>query len=159
MRIIELVPWRIACDCEATSRIYGSGFIGKADQCDCEHCLNFAAVRDEVYPAGVRNVFEQMGIDFRKESEIFYVHSIPPGRHLYGGEFKFIGTVQYIDESYRPSEEMPGVLKLVEVTENFSWAFSDDKVGPYAKIPGYHHRAYISFNVIVPWVLEAEEPK
>lgn len=158
MVIREIFPWKITYDYEATRKAYAQINVGDPERCRCEHCLNFAAVRDEVYPREVREVFEEIGIDYRKESEVYHLYKISPGSHEYGGWFNFIGTVEYIDESYRPSKEKPGWLKYVTVSESFSWFFSDYRVEAYHKAFSNQPIVQIDFNAIVPWVLKAKEP-
>src|SRR5207245_428143 len=62
--------------------IWGERY-GKMTSCGCDNCNNFAQVRDQVYPPEVLTIFDSLGIDFRKESEVHYYGRTPAGLHTY----------------------------------------------------------------------------
>jgi hypothetical protein len=83
----------IRCDRNATAEVYGSLEHGFAEECGCIFCKNFAAQRNQVYPASFRALLEQLGIDPNKEGEAFEYGPVEDGCHLYGGWFYFVGEM------------------------------------------------------------------
>jgi hypothetical protein len=52
------------------------------------------AARHQAYPSEALAIFEQLGIDNRKESEIWHTHRDEFGLHHYGGFFHLVGTIE-----------------------------------------------------------------
>ena len=129
MATIKIHPWRVTYDYKATSDLYSGVEGGEADRCDCAYCQRFRNLREEVYPQNVRTVFERMGIDYQKES------------------FVFFGAVECLDQAYERSEATPGFYKDVEVTTDFSWAFMNVQEPPYYGVPADRLCAEIVFRV------------
>ena len=100
--------WEFTCDRPATVEAYSRAEAGGSDTCPCNTCRNFAVVREEVFPGVFRSLLESLGIDPRKDAEVYHNARIAPGRHDYGGWFHFIGTL-----------EKDGDFPLVEMAEGF----------------------------------------
>lgn len=84
--------WSLRCDRDATQRAYASMNVGNPEICGCVHCRNFVAVREQAYPPEVRGLLTDLGIDFRREAEVYYCAPKHP-RHLYGGWFHCVGEL------------------------------------------------------------------
>ena len=138
-------PWRIWHDSALTRQIYEEVTVGSAERCGCTECANYVAARDRAFPKQVLKLFEKLGIDHRKEAEIYYKSPLAPGLHLYGGWFNFVGGVE------KGEEEISQVDQgcLLELT-------SDPALIPsvFANRPVVQ----IEFNVEVPWMVELREP-
>jgi hypothetical protein len=140
--------WRLACERDATRQAYARIPIGGPEECGCCYCRNFAAARDHVYPVEVRALFEDLGIDFTKEAEVYEV-GLENGLHLYGGWFHCIGRIENEgDEVGQFDMGGPGPFKF----------FVHDK-------PNVVHECFrgaallqIEFDAQVPWVLEEPDP-
>ncbi|MBN2269446.1 MAG: hypothetical protein JXN61_02470 [Sedimentisphaerales bacterium] len=158
MLTIDVAKWRVSFDPDATSKLYTLASAGYANSCDCDFCLNFVAQRDSVYPPTVREVLQQIGVDYRKETEISYVTTLAPDCHLYLGHFVFVGSVECLAESSDRSRQVSGLLEQVEVTEFFSWSFKDCKSGTFYKTPDGKPRSELVFQTKLPWVLDLPEP-
>ena len=94
METIAIHRWKLQIDPEATRRAFSDVPTGAPESCGCGDCLNFAAARDRAYPSEVLAIFEQLGIDRSKESEIWHTHRDELGLHHYGGFFHFVGAIE-----------------------------------------------------------------
>lgn len=147
MATIEVYPWKVTYDYNATYNLYSAAEGGEADRCGCAYCQKFRNLREEVYPQNVRTIFERMGIDYKKESEAYYVSEIKGRKDLYGGSFVFFGAVECLDQAYERSEAPPGFYKEVEVSADFSWVFMNVEGPPYYGVPADRLCAEIVFRV------------
>jgi hypothetical protein len=102
---ITLGPWTIQAFAAATRRAYTKIKESGSDRCDCDNCKNFVQVRDQAYPPEVLTVFDSLGIDFRKESEVHYYGRTPAGLHTYRGWFYMAGSIEHGPESWH---SLPG---------------------------------------------------
>jgi hypothetical protein len=89
LKRIQIGPWKISCDPEATQAIYAKIVHGNPEVCRCWGCLNFAIVRNEVHPPSAVSVFEQLGIDFHKETDLLHTDE-----GVYEGWYHFIGRME-----------------------------------------------------------------
>jgi hypothetical protein len=88
MEFITLSGLDFYCDREATQAIYKVVPMGSAAKCGCLDCLHFISVRDELYPREALAIFDALGIDPHKESELY----ISSG-NVTGGWYHFAGEV------------------------------------------------------------------
>jgi hypothetical protein len=95
----DLDEWKYHADRDATILAYGRTERGGADTCDCAGCRNFRAARADCFPPEFIALLGQLGIDPRKDAEVYHNARIAPGRHDYGGWYHFIGT---LDETGGP---------------------------------------------------------
>ena len=122
--------------------------MGDAERCNCLYCRNFLRARNFVYPPDVLGLFRQVGIDYRKESETFYLNREHSGLHSYGGWFHIIGNLPPKSEGVTANEN----LQFTSDEETFIWILSSD-IGP-------HHNAFDGYSLVefyflarIPWVL------
>jgi hypothetical protein len=134
----------IRYDQEATAAIYDTLTTGGAEECGCIGCRNFAAQRDDIYPASFSDLLQQLGIDPAKDGWVYDYGPLPNGRYLYGGWFYLIG-------------------ELIDSGEKFTWGWQ----GPPPETFGFFftlscppHRAFrrepllaIDFTAQVKWIL------
>jgi len=85
-------------DKSATKTAYASLEGGDADRCGCDPCRNFAAQRTAAFPRDFLDLLDRIGIDAKKEGEAVHCGPEPSGKHLYGGWFYFIGTMEAAGE-------------------------------------------------------------
>jgi hypothetical protein len=78
--------------------VYNHVPIGGPEACGCSHCRNFAAARCQIYPAEVLSLFEELGTDFSKESEVYQMDRLESGLHLFDGWFHCVGRIEREDE-------------------------------------------------------------
>lgn len=132
MTTIEIYPWKVTYDLEATRSLYAAAEDGEADRCDCAYCQDFRNLRGQVYPLNIRTILERIGIDYQKESEVYHICKLEDRKHLYGGSFVFFGSVECLDQAY---ERSGPTYRDVEVTPDFSWAFLEVEEPPYHGVP------------------------
>lgn len=158
METLHIKPYIVKYDEKATRQAYSQIDIGDPERCGCQHCLNFAAARDKVYPMEVLSLFDKIGIDYRKESEVYHLNKIKPGWHCYGGWFHFVGRLEYTDDARKPSENQAEVSSFDDEKQQFTWRLSS-RVGPGHTVFQDQQVVQINFTAKVPWVLEVEEPE
>jgi len=152
METLKTGPWIIRYDKEDTARRYALAQKGGPEECGCEHCRNFVAARDKVYPEEARRIFDTLGIDCHKEAEVYHVYRIRPGWHSYSGHLHFMGSIEYVGSNET------GTGKDVKLTDGFSWVFYESWADPRLDVFGRDGVSEIIFTAEVPWVLNAPEP-
>ena len=85
--------WKYSVDRDATRLAYQQVDKGGVDTCDCDGCRNFRVARDRVFPPRFLALLDKLGIDPRKDGEIYRAGRSAPGHHVYGGWYHFIGTL------------------------------------------------------------------
>jgi hypothetical protein len=91
--------WKYRADRDATILAYSQTERGGVDTCDCAGCRNFRVARSDCFPPEFIELLGQLGIDPRKDAEVYHNARIGPGRHYYGGWYHFIGTLDKGGES------------------------------------------------------------
>ena len=150
--------WILEADVAGTREAFRRVESGSPERCGCDHCINFAAARRQLYPAGMLELFRQLGIDPAKETETYHLTRLDSGLHLYGGWFHFIGRLSSGPDAKVPTVKDSSTLKLVELDERFSLGFTKDRALAW---PPFERRplVQVEFTAEVPWVLaDVEEP-
>jgi hypothetical protein len=158
MESIRFGRWELSCDAESTRTAYAAVSSGGPEECGCGPCLNFAALRSEIYAANVVALFEELGIPQNREAEIYHMARLESGRHLYGGWFHFVGSIVSGADSARKVSETVWKPDLEEASDYFSLGFTSRVAlvrKPFAGLP----LVQLEFTAKVPWVREEMEPK
>jgi hypothetical protein len=156
METLQIGPWVIKYDADSTRKVYEQIPDGDAERCGCEFCMNFSLARNQVYPKDVIQVLTKLGVDFKKEEEVYHFRRVEPGWHHYGGNFHFVGTIGTVSPK-KNSDAQSSQEDFIAVNQNFSWFFNtkrDLAIDAFGDQP----LVQIIFNVRVPWLLETEEP-
>ncbi len=176
MEFIRFRKWELECDREATRHAYKSIERG-AEGCSEDKCQNFAAARLHAYPQEALELFETLGIDFRREAETYYVARVTPdlvrawreqgrpvsetvlGLHFYEGWFHFVGGVRSGPDSFVPIPGTNGgTIELEPLTDRFSIGFTGNRgavvQAPFRGSP----LVELDFEACIPWVLQKPEP-
>ena len=157
MSLVRFGRWTVRCDVGKTRAAYALT-TGCAEQCGCTICKNFVAARDSVYPAEVKRLFEELGIDIQRESEVVHSHRIARGRHSYSGWFYLFGTIESGRDARVPRGDL-FALELEAAGDDFSLGFSPRAPSVRAAAPfDSGPIVQIDFAVIAPWVLAIDEP-
>lgn len=130
----------IEYDQELTIAAYRDILVGGADECGCDDCRNFAAQRGSVYPEQFLALLDQLGIDARKEGEVYECDKNASDMHLYGGWFYFVGRLV-----------VPGEY-LVEAGP-FSYHFATSFPQPPEPFAG-RPVLTVEFYTRLPWLLK-----
>lgn len=158
MEHISFGRWQLKADPEATRKAYAAVSKGGPEECSCEPCKNFIAVREGVYPAEVLALFDKLGISFNREVEIYQMARMKSGKHLYGGWFHFVGSIASGADAAKPIAENVWKPDLEKVTEDFSLGFSS-RIGLLRKSFEGKPIVQVEFTANVPWVISSPEPK
>ncbi len=154
MQKLEFRRWVISYDPEATRRAYEAISFGSPEQCGCTDCRNFAAAREVIYTRGVLSVLDRLGIDQRKEAEIYYGGPIGGGRHVYAGWFHFVGSIESGEDAWSPD----GMFRPDSVSDSLEIGFSR----AFALVPDAFRQGplmQLEFQATVPWVLDPSKPE
>jgi hypothetical protein len=139
--------WEFTCDREATRAAYERAEAGGADTCSCVWCRNFVLVRDRVYPSQLVEFLESVGIDPRKDGEVYHNGEMRPGEHYYAGWFHVVGSL-----------EKTGDFGMVEMGPGFKAYLCRKSAPELASLKGLG-LVQVEFQAEgVPWVLAEASP-
>jgi len=145
--LAELGGRKSSVDRDATIRAYAQAERGGADRCTCNGCRNFRLARMRVFPPEFLELLDRLGIDPRKDGEVYRNARLAPGRHNYGGWFHFIGTLDAPDSD----------SGLVKFGDDFS-AYICRATAPRLPSLNQHPVVQLEFNAdAVPWLLDEPE--
>jgi hypothetical protein len=135
---------------DLTQRTYASVAASGAEACNCGYCQNYVAYREQVFPAEVRRLIAALGIDYRKEVEVFQCERLPNGRHFIGGWFHFKGRMLAAPSRREvPPLDYPHYLLAqpeyisLHFHEDSALSFFEDKTG----------LVQVEFETTIPWVI------
>jgi hypothetical protein len=161
MDLVSYKKWVLQVDREATREAYAATPSGGSDECGCLYCQNFAAAREHLYPEEFLALLEQLGIDYRKEVEVWEA-SAPNARIRFcSGWFHFVGKILSTDNRETPRRVTLAQThtKLLEGQEpiggNFALGFSNRR-DVISDAFEKHSVVQLDFSAEVPWVLEEE---
>lgn len=156
MEVVNIGRWQLRCDAEATRQAFSGVPVGSPEYYGCAECLNFAAVRECAYPPEALAIFGRLGIDPRKESEIWHTHRDESGLHHYGGFFHFVGFIEGGGDAKRMGNGV-GTFELESIGEHFEFGFTSDAALIPESFAG-REVTQLEFQTTVPWVLNEKEP-
>ncbi len=142
--------WEFEVDRELTQQTYESISFSGADNCVCNDCKNYVAYRDKVFLDEIMQLFDDLGIDYKKEVEITSFETLPNGLHHIGGWFHFKGRV-LTGKDYRVPLPSGGyTFDLTEITDTFSIGFAvGNDLTHFADKSGL---VQVEFITDIPWV-------
>ena len=85
--------WEFTCDRQATLDSYARAAYGGADRCSCNGCRNFIVAPERAFPLEFLKFLDSLGIDSRKDGEVYHNARLATGLHDYGGWFHFVGKL------------------------------------------------------------------
>lgn len=157
MRKVKFRDWEFEVDSELTRKTYAKVIGAFSEGCDCKYCLNYQPQKDEIFPEEIESLFENLGIDYHKESECLnyfdasefsntdeYINRL----HGYGGWFHFAGNILLGKECLNRNSN---TYQLTQITENFSIGFRKDKALNFFEddIP----LIQVEFEAKIPWII------
>jgi hypothetical protein len=134
----------IRYDRARTQEGYASMTQGGAEDCGCSYCRNFIAQRETAYPPNFTSLLDQLGIDFKKEGEIYECGDAGDGKRNYGGWFFFCGQILDVGDARFADS---GVEYWIASGRNLPAPSGDFGLDLLA----------VDFVMTAPWVL-SEEP-
>ncbi len=162
MQLVEIARWTLKYDQEATRNAFSHVKGGSPESCGCADCLNFAAARDRAYASDALKIFEMLGIDSHKESEIWHTHRDESGLHHYGGFFHFVGTIESGTDAIQsvngvwPKPGFIGTYDLKSIGDDFRFGFTSHVVLVPKLFTG-RPVTQLEFQTKVPWLIDIRE--
>jgi hypothetical protein len=149
--VVQFYRWSLRVRPEVTRAMLADDFFG-AERCSCDGCRNFVAARELVYPAEFRERLALLGIDRRRETEVY---GFPPvdGLAEYGGWFNFAGTIESGDDALRTGEGGSYTFELEAINDRFGIAVTTHTAIIRPEAWG-HPVLQLEFRARVPWVIE-----
>ncbi len=108
---MKVSRWEIEADAQATRDAYETGPLGTG--CDCEPCQNFERLARDAFSERIHEIFDALGIDYRKPAEIYHNCRLETGNHSYGGWYHFLGTIVFGEDCHQPTDD-PGKSFSIE---------------------------------------------
>jgi hypothetical protein len=151
---VSFMDWSFEVDRILTATTYGSILNSGADTCGCNDCKNYVAYRDKVFPTIILKLFQELGIDYKKEVEISTYEILPNGFHHICGWFHFKGKLLTGTESRTNLTGTGYTLQLMKIERDFSigflaasnLSFFDDKTG----------LVQVEFDTAIPWIIHKQ---
>ena len=157
--IIRYGPWISEVDVESTRNRYEQRAQGGTDCCTCWECKNFAVLREQAYPPDVLRLFEELGVDFRKETEVHHYGRLPSELHLYRGWFHIVGQLEHGPEAWVKTEDGKWQRRFHQSSPTFEMGLhakdnAPDCPGDFRNV----HCVELDFYVQLPWSINLPEP-
>ena len=143
MTQISYRDWIFECDVELTRKVYETILAGGVETCECFGCKNFLAQRDAVFPDEVLSLLKKLGVNHKRDAEIYHTARLEPGVHLYVGWFHFVGTI--LKEPIGPATLNNFTIDFILNRDLAATAFEN------------HPLVQIEITTKLPWVLSEKE--
>jgi hypothetical protein len=150
--ILKFRDWILEVDKELTQQTYDKVSASGADTCLCNDCKNYIGYRDKVFPEEIKNLFKDLGIDYKKEVEITSWEKLPNGLHHIGGWFHFKGHILNGKDFRVQLPEGGFTFELTKISDNFSIGFAN--ANDLTFFEEKNHLVQIEFDTNIPWVIE-----
>ena len=138
--------WQYTCDRDATIAAYSRVAVGYTGSCNCNGCRNFVAARPKAFPPSFVALLSSLGVDPSKDAEIYHTARMSPGKHLYGGWFHFVGTL-----------EVAGNFAPVQMEDGFTAWMCRSASACLAELKGLPLVQVEISATAVPWCLDEPE--
>lgn len=125
MKQIKYRDWEIEVDMESTKKEYEKIEKGAAEICNCEYCDIYIKNREIVFPPEIKNLFKELGIDSKKEAELYYYGKDDKDNFGFNGWFHFIGKFKG-KNLIVPTSSKSATLDFTFITEDFKIGFHYD---------------------------------
>jgi hypothetical protein len=150
---VKYKDWEFEVDRELTRQTYDSVSVSGAESCVCNDCKNYVVYRDNVFPEEIKRLFDDLGIDYKKEVEITSYEILPNGLHHVGGWFHFKGKLLN-GKSYRaPTPDNAGyTFDMTKIKDDFTIGFAPGN--DLAQFADKADLIQVEFMTFIPWVLD-----
>lgn len=156
MRKVKFRDWEFEVESDLTRKTYTKAISGFSEGCDCNYCLNYYPQKDKIFPEEIKSLFEDLGIDYHKESECISSFSISEfsnveeylnGLHGYSGWFHFAGSII----SGKDLDSNQNIFDTTLITDKFSIGFRQKRDLSFfeSDVP----LVQVEFAVEIPWII------
>jgi hypothetical protein len=127
---VKYRDWEFEVNKELTLDTYNKVLQGGAEECICGDCKNYLIHRENIFPTEVKELFYELGVDYKKDVEVFTYFQNEIETQL-GGWFHFKGRIiRGVD--YRNKLVNGGYsIDFTDIGNNFSIAFGHDNALTY----------------------------
>jgi hypothetical protein len=143
--------WQFEVDRELTAATYDKVSKSGAESCGCNDCKNYITYRDKVFPDDIKALFNDLGIDYRKEVEATHYSVLDNGLHNTGGWFHFKGRIVR-GKDYRIPTGNGFSIDLTKTSDNFSIGFAEGNDLTY--FTDKNGLVQVEFMTNIPWVID-----
>ena len=160
MHSFEIGRWIVRPDVPRTLEAHSALTRSGAEECGCDGCRNFHAVRSQLLQGPLGAVLRQLGISPPWEVEVYESGRLSSGLHHYGGWFHFIGQL----ESGAPAWKAIGGSQGAK-SADFEPLSSTVAIGLHTDLalvrPSFQGLPLVQLELSaeLPWVIEAPEPQ
>jgi hypothetical protein len=153
MEKVTFKDWVFEVDRSLNEAHYATFVSDGAATCGCGNCENYLACRNDIFPDEVKKLFENLGIDYKKDVDIMTNYKTSDGLYNTMGWFHFKGRIIAGETSAIPLPEGNGYsITLINIVENFSIGFSNrDNLSSFENNDDVIE---LTFETNIPWVLD-----
>jgi hypothetical protein len=153
-RQITYKNWIFEVDFERTKEIYEKIETGSPEGCVCNECKNFIANREKIYPIEIKNLLNELGIDYKKESEIYHNCKLENGKHFYGGWYHFKGKIVEGKDCKINLPNGGSTFDTIPINEDFQIGFMKGSASSFFDKEESKNLIQIEFFANSDWVID-----
>lgn len=148
MNRIKIGRYVLEIDINQTKQFYENHHLITED-CDCDYCTNYIVACDTFSPE-VKHLFDLLGIDPRKEGEVFEYMVNQDGTHLYGAFYHIVGKIIDIPQIQIPTTSGDGVS--TPISDGIEIGFREEDLD---LVPDDFPKPTVQFEIQlnIPWLL------
>ena len=121
--IVKFKGWVFEVDKDLTQNTYQNLGHGGAEVCRCNDCKSYIAYREHVFSDAIKDLFQSLGVDYRKEVEIVSYEVQPGNLNHVGGWFHSKGKILSGKDCVVSLPAGGNTFDLTKITENLSIGF------------------------------------
>ncbi|WBL16613.1 hypothetical protein [Sutcliffiella sp. NC1] len=143
---LEFNGWKIEVDIAQTKSFYEKYHLITED-CSCHYCANYLLACD-TFSLNIMGLFQSLGIDPKKEGEVFQHFQQEDGLHFYGGFYHIVGNIL---------ERSIGEGQVIDAIDGILFSFTEDCSLVPNKFPT--PTIQMEFEMKIPWLLKEDYRK
>jgi hypothetical protein len=140
--------WVFEVDKELTELTYEKILKSGADACSCIDCHNYTKYRENIFPYEIKQLLGELGINYRKEVEIYTIDENQD--RLVCGWFHFKGRIVSGKDCNVSINKNSSNITLTRITDNFSIGFTKDNALSYFE--DKEELVQIEFAANISWI-------
>lgn len=153
-KAVKYRNWIFEVDFDRTIEVYQKTEKGCPESCGCNNCKNFSLNREQIYPTEFKNLLSKLGIDYKKESEIYHMFRAKNGKHFYGGWFHFKGKIIAGKDCKIKLSNGGTTLNTINLGEDFQIGFLNNSDLAFFNKEEKDKLVQIEFYAFSDWILD-----